>query len=208
MTPRPPTSTVQTCSDWTRKWFQFVSSRRSRRTAADSHCETSSYRYTRKRRRKKRKRWRRRERRRGRYRYDVSDKQEVSSREDVLLILLFFTLPLDDLNLRWRSVTCIQLLLLLSTENHLSVTSALFQATLFHSVNERHNKATENIEQNRQQLQNKSFSKLQELPLNTFNIIHFGTQRTQHTLSPPLSVCVYVLNRIYMLAAGNHGNPR
>lgn len=83
------------------------------------------------------------ERRRGRYRDDVSHKQEVSSREDVLLVLLFFTLPVEDFNLRWRSFTCTQLLLLLTTENHLSVTSALFQTTLFHSVNEHQHKATE-----------------------------------------------------------------
>lgn len=47
-------------------------------------------------------------RRRGRYRGNVSHKQEVSSRQDVLLVLLFFTL--DDFNLRWRSFICIQLL--------------------------------------------------------------------------------------------------
>lgn len=61
---------------------------------------------------------------------DVSDRQEVSSREDVVFVLLFFTLPLDDVNMR-RSFSCIQLLLLLSTGNHLSVTSPLFNTTLF-----------------------------------------------------------------------------
>lgn len=103
---------------------------------------------------------------------DVSDRQEVSSREDVVFVLLFFTLPHDDVNMRRRSCSCIQLLLLLSTGNHLSVTSPLFNTTLFHSVNEHQNKIKLHLIRN----------KLIKLPLNTL------TPRSSDTLSNEATV--------------------
>lgn len=66
---------------------------------------------------------------------DISNRQEVSSREDVLFVLLIFTLPLHDVNRRKRrNFTCIQLLHLLLTQTHLSMTSDLLHLSLCLSV--------------------------------------------------------------------------
>lgn len=56
---------------------------------------------------------------------NISDRQEVSFREDALfLVLLFVTLHMDDVNRRRRrNFDCVQLLCLLSTQKQLSVTS-------------------------------------------------------------------------------------
>lgn len=71
---------------------------------------------------------------------DVSDRQEVSSRKDILSLLLFLTPPLN-VNMRRRmksrSLRLTLLLLRLSTENFLSVTSTLFKTALLDS-NDKH----------------------------------------------------------------------
>lgn len=50
------------------------------------------------------------------YLNDISDRQEVSAREDTLFILLFIADLVDDVDTRRRSFTSIQLLLPLSTD--------------------------------------------------------------------------------------------